>query len=155
MNAKRYSKPVYRVLLVLSAALLAFSMMFSHVPVSAPAKAETTVAADINAITDGSVYRLTEDMTDDLTINADANVRIDLAGHIMSGKIVNNGTLVLIDSEGSGGVIRENINVETNLVTNKGDLTVDGAKISAVGTKVIRTIDNQAGAVLRDRKSVV
>lgn len=94
----------------LLAVLLVLAMTLSLLPTVALAEGETAITTDTSALTTGN-YILNEDVTrtSALTVAEGETATLDLNGHTISSTnfttIINNGTLTIKDSAGSGRVV--------------------------------------------------
>lgn len=92
-------------------------------------KAEGSIQDEINSIVNETTYVLSQDETE-VEISEDKNITIDLNGFHLT-KVINRGTLTLIDSKKTGGINLSSDVAETALaVANYGVLTIDGISIT-------------------------
>lgn len=120
-----------------------------------PALAQTyTEINSLTGITGSGYYKLVanDTRTTAFVIAAEWNVTLDFNGHIVTGNldsrpITNNGTLTLLDSVGTGGIVGED-GVAYGAVANYGTLVINGGNYSFDGTMNGSTIRNNVGATL-------
>ena len=124
-------------------------------------EAASGVQAEIDSAASGATVTLAEDCAQALTVGADKNITLDLAGYVISATLTNGGTLTLTDSVGTGKfdiVNASSTDVTTAAVINNGTLTVDGATIECTGTgsgSVMHGISNSGTLTFADGEITV
>lgn len=112
----------------------------------------SSVQQSIDAAEDGATVALTENCSDALTVGANKNITLDLAGYEVSATLTNNGTLTLTDSVGTGAFrMTSAVSDTVSAVVNNGSLTVDGADVECTGTgsgTIANAITNSKAATL-------
>lgn len=151
MKSKVFRKNTLLACLLSLALVLACA--FGGLPHAAVAAAgEGTLQEEIDGSADGATVQLTENCTEAVTVGQDKNITLDLNGFEVSAALTNNGTLTVIDSEGSGAFrLTSDASGAVAAITNNGTLTFDGAVIEVTGTGFatdIRGIQNNGGASL-------
>ncbi len=150
---------VKKILAAVAAAVLCLGTVFGAAPVRAVAETEDTLQSIIDGAADGAIVKLEGDVSQNVTVGAEKNITLDLAGHMLNGKIVNNGTLALTDSVGGGAAqITSSADGVQSVVENGGTFTLNGATLRGVGTGAsteANVIVNKSGGKLYVRAGEV
>ncbi len=132
--ADQYSKKAVAFLLVLC---LSLSVAAVGKIAAVHATDVPGIQAEIDSAASGATVTLAEDCAQALSVGAEKEITLDIAGHTVSATLTNNGTLTLIDTVGTGKfeiVNNSATEATTAAIVNNGTLTVDGVTVECVGT---------------------
>ncbi len=149
-----------RILAALIAALMCVGFIFGGMPI------RKAVAEDIDALQSlidgaavGDTVTLDREYSGTVTVAADKDVTVDLAGHTLNGRLVNNGALKLKSSADNGAIVYSTAESGSQAaVENNGTLTFESGEISMTvngDNTEGRGILNGNGATLEMRGGVI